>query len=81
MDYELRWNYGDSALNCRHAKTRAKAETNRHRHEVIGVKCAVTATQKPYVKRQVDGNFYDKNGNIIPRNSPEAHIPLQEFKF
>jgi filamentous hemagglutinin family protein len=39
------------------------------------------AQQKPYVKRQINGKFYDKNGNIVSGKSPESHIPLKNFKF
>ena len=39
------------------------------------------AQQKPYVKRQIDGKFYDVNGNVVPGDSPAAHIPLEKFKF
>jgi hypothetical protein len=39
------------------------------------------AQQEPYVKRQIDGIFYDKDGNVVPGDSAEAHIPLTHFKF
>jgi len=39
------------------------------------------AQQKPYVKRQIDGKFYDKSGNVVRGDSPEAHIPLKDFKL
>lgn len=28
-----------------------------------------------------NGQSLDKNGNIVPKNSQESHIPLEEFKF
>ena len=37
--------------------------------------------QTPYVKRQVDGKFLDKDGNVVPGDSPEAHIPFDQFNF
>lgn len=39
------------------------------------------AQQAPYAKRQKDGRFYDKDGNIVSGDSPEAHIPLGDFQF
>lgn len=39
------------------------------------------AQQNPYVKRQIDGKFYDASGNVVPGDSPEAHIPLEKFEF
>lgn len=39
------------------------------------------AQQKPYYKYQRDGKFYDKHGNEVPGDAPEAHIPANEFKF
>jgi RHS repeat-associated protein len=39
------------------------------------------AQQRPYVIRQINGKFTDKNGNLVPAYSPEAHIPLDEFRF
>jgi hypothetical protein len=42
-------------------------------------------SRAPYLKRQIDGKFYDKFGNKIlgddPGASPEANIPASEFKF
>ena len=37
--------------------------------------------QKPYVKHSVNGKFFDKHGNIAPRKSAEAHIPINEYNF
>lgn len=37
------------------------------------------AQRQPYVKWQKDGQFLDQNGNVVPGNSPEAHIPLNQF--
>ncbi|MGX2029945.1 PKD domain-containing protein [Methylocaldum gracile] len=39
------------------------------------------AQQKPYFKYTKDGTAYDINGNPVNTNSPEAHIPINEFKF
>ncbi|QEI14101.1 hypothetical protein FY115_05945 [Cellvibrio japonicus] len=39
------------------------------------------AQRKPYVKRQIDGKFYDRNGRVVAGDSIEAHIPLESFKF
>jgi len=37
--------------------------------------------QKPYVVQMKDGKTIDKLGNVVLRDSPEAHIPLEEFIF
>lgn len=37
--------------------------------------------QKPYVVQMKDGETLDKFGKAVPRNSPEAHIPLEEFIY
>ena len=37
--------------------------------------------QKPYVKHEIDGKSFDKFGNIVDRNSFEAHIPVNEFIY
>jgi RHS repeat-associated protein len=37
--------------------------------------------QNPYVKRQVNGQFFDKYGNIVQGDTPDAHISLDEFLF
>ena len=34
-----------------------------------------------YVRWQRNGKSLDKNGNVVPKNSQEAHIPLEDFKF
>ena len=39
------------------------------------------AQQGPYVKRQKDGKFFDKDGNEVSSDSEEAHIPLKDFSF
>ncbi len=39
------------------------------------------AQRKPYVKKQINGKFYDKNGKVVPGGSRDAHIPLDDFKF
>jgi|GEM_PF-2966978 len=28
-----------------------------------------------------DGKVFDKHGNVVLSESPEAHIPLEEFKI
>ena len=33
----------------------------------------------PYVIHKVDGKFFDKFGKVVLENSPEAHIPLENF--
>jgi len=39
------------------------------------------AQQKDYVKWKKDGKWMDKDGNVVAGDSPEAHIPLEDFKF
>ena len=34
-----------------------------------------------YVKRMLNGRALDVNGNPVNPSSPEAHIPLNNFKF
>jgi hypothetical protein len=36
-------------------------------------------SQKPYVRHLKDGQSLDVNGNVVPKNTPEAHIPLEDF--
>jgi RHS repeat-associated protein len=38
------------------------------------------AQRQPYVKWMRDGHYLDKNGNAVPGDSPEAHIPVNEFR-
>jgi len=38
-------------------------------------------SRTPYVRWQRNGQALDVNGNVVPRNSPEAHIPLEDFRF
>ncbi|MCD4824350.1 MAG: hypothetical protein K8S55_07070 [Phycisphaerae bacterium] len=39
-------------------------------------------SQSPYVRWQAHGQPLDTNGNILPTKfGPDAHIPLQDFKF
>lgn len=41
-----------------------------------------TNSQEPYVRWQRNGQPLDVNGNVLPsKYSPEAHIPLQDFRF
>ena len=37
--------------------------------------------QKPYVCRLKNGKCLDKNGNMVNRKDPAAHIPLDEFVY
>jgi hypothetical protein len=37
--------------------------------------------QKPYVVQTKNGKILDKSGNIVARDAPEAHIPIEEFVF
>ena len=37
--------------------------------------------QKPYVIQQVKGRAFDRNGKFVSPDSPEAHIPIQEFIY
>jgi len=37
--------------------------------------------QKPYVVQTKNGKSLDKSGNIVARDAPEAHIPIEEFVF
>ena len=39
------------------------------------------AQQKPYVTWMKNGETLDKNGNVVNKRSPEAHIPLEDFKY
>jgi hypothetical protein len=38
-------------------------------------------SQQPYVRHVQNGQSLDVNGNIVPRNTPQAHIPLKDFKW
>jgi len=38
-------------------------------------------SQEPYVRWQINGQTLDVNGNPVPIKSPDAHIPLTDFKF
>ena len=37
--------------------------------------------QKPYIIQMNSGKAIDKYGNLISKESPEAHLPLEEFIF
>ena len=37
--------------------------------------------QKPYVVQQKSGKAFDKQGDLIQPEKPEAHIPLEEFIY
>lgn len=39
------------------------------------------AQQVPYVKQMQNGKQVDVNGQKVPSNSQEAHIPTEQFKF
>ena len=38
-------------------------------------------SQVPYVRWQVNGQALDINGKVVPRTTPDAHIPLPCFTF
>jgi hypothetical protein len=33
------------------------------------------------VRWQKDGKSLDVDGNVVPKNSQEAHVPFEDFKF
>jgi tetratricopeptide (TPR) repeat protein len=37
--------------------------------------------QKPYIIQMEHGKTLDKFGNVVPRDVPEAHIPIDEFVY
>jgi len=37
--------------------------------------------RKPYIVQTKNGKILDKSGNIVARDVPEAHIPIEEFVF
>jgi hypothetical protein len=37
--------------------------------------------QKPYVSHLKNGQYLDKNGNVVSSKDPAAHIPLNEFVY
>ncbi|MCP5505728.1 MAG: hypothetical protein H7A38_02465 [Chlamydiales bacterium] len=37
--------------------------------------------RSPYVVHNVNGKYYDKNGNEVSLQTAEAHIPLEEYDF
>ncbi len=37
--------------------------------------------REPYVNQRKHGRSIDKHGNIVPNDSPEAHIPLHEYIY
>jgi hypothetical protein len=37
--------------------------------------------QKPYVIQQKSGQAFDKHGNLIQPENPEAHIPMEDFIY
>ena len=36
---------------------------------------------RPYVKHRIQYDYYDKDGNIVPEKSFEAHIHPDEYDF
>jgi len=38
-------------------------------------------SQRPYVRWQRDGQALDGHGDPVPRTSPDAHIPLDDFEY
>lgn len=37
--------------------------------------------RRPYVTHRIENSFYDKDGNVVPKNSLEAHIEYDEYNF
>lgn len=37
--------------------------------------------QRPYVVQMKNGKAFDKHGNLIPLDEPEAHIPCEKFVY
>ena len=56
-----------------------KNEHNSIRYMPGDPKSPYPNSQNPYVRMQRNGQALDKSGNIVPKNAPEAHIPLEEF--
>lgn len=44
-------------------------------------KSSHASQRQPYVIRQKDRKFFDKDGNEVPRQSAESHIPAEDFEF
>jgi hypothetical protein len=38
-------------------------------------------SRAPYVRWQLNGQALDVDGGVVPKNTPEAHIPLEDFRF
>ena len=38
-------------------------------------------SRMPYVRWLRNGKSLDANGNIVPKNSPDAHIPINSFQY
>lgn len=38
-------------------------------------------SQVPYARWTKNGQYLDKHGNVVSKNAPEGHIPLDEFVF
>jgi hypothetical protein len=38
-------------------------------------------SQQPYVRHIRNGQSLDVDGNVVPKDTPEAHIPLEKFKW
>ena len=57
-----------------------------HTHESVRVMPGIPhgpnpCQQKPYVIHMRDGMALDPFGNKVPKNSPEAHIPIDKFVY
>ena len=39
------------------------------------------AQKKPYAVHMRNGKAFDKNGNYVSKDSPQAHIPIPQFRF
>ena len=37
--------------------------------------------QEPYVIQMKDGKAFDRRGNLLPHESPEVHVPVNEFVY
>ena len=38
-------------------------------------------SRQPYVRHLQHGQSLDVHGNVVPKNTPDAHIPLRDFHF
>ena len=57
-----------------------------NKHEFIRIQpgnpgSSNSVQKKPYIIHQKAGKAIDKNGNLVSRESVDAHVPLNEFRF